>query len=134
VFTSERGTPFTTAGLARMIERAGIEAGFGFKAHPHTLRHACGYVLVNKGHDTRALQAYLGHRNIHHRSLHRDVADAVQGLLARLIVTPAAREAAVTIRRCHWGLLADRIHRQRAPGGSHSSVAVPARFQLNAQS
>jgi type 1 fimbriae regulatory protein FimB/type 1 fimbriae regulatory protein FimE len=66
VFTSERGTPFTTAGFARMIERAGIEAKFGFKAHPHMLRHACGYALANKGHDTRALQAYLGHRNIQH--------------------------------------------------------------------
>jgi integrase len=26
VFTSERGTPFTTAGFARMVERAGTEA------------------------------------------------------------------------------------------------------------
>jgi integrase len=66
VFTSERSTPFTTAGLARMIERAGIEAELGFKAHPHMLRHACGYALANKGHDTRALQAYLGHKNIQH--------------------------------------------------------------------
>ena len=59
VFTSERGSPFTTAGFARMIERC-------FKAHPHKLRHACGFALANKGHDTRALQAYLGHRNIQH--------------------------------------------------------------------
>jgi site-specific recombinase XerD len=66
VFTSERGTPFTTAGFARMIERAGAEARLAFKAHPHMLRHACGYALANKGHDTRALQAYLGHRNIQH--------------------------------------------------------------------
>jgi site-specific recombinase XerD len=28
------------------------------------LRHACGYALANRGHDTRSLQAYLGHRNI----------------------------------------------------------------------
>ena len=66
VFTSERGSPFTTAGFARMVERAGSEAKLGFKAHPHMLRHACGYALANKGHDTRALQAYLGHRNIQH--------------------------------------------------------------------
>lgn len=66
VFTSERGTPFTTAGFARMVERAGIEAEFGFKAHPHMLRHACGYALANRGHDTRSVQAYLGHKNIVH--------------------------------------------------------------------
>ena len=65
-FTSERGAPFSTAGFARMIERAGIEAKLGFKAHPHMLRHACGYALANRGHDTRALQAYLGHKNIQH--------------------------------------------------------------------
>jgi integrase len=66
VFTSERGSPFTTAGFARMVERTGGAAGLGFKAHPHMLRHACGFALANKGHDTRALQAYLGHRNIQH--------------------------------------------------------------------
>ena len=66
VFTSERGAPFATAGFARMVERAGVEAKLGFKVHPHMLRHACGYALANRGHDTRALQAYLGHKNIQH--------------------------------------------------------------------
>jgi type 1 fimbriae regulatory protein FimB/type 1 fimbriae regulatory protein FimE len=76
VFTSERGTPFTTAGFARMIERAGDEAKFGFKPHPHMLRHACGYALANKGHDTRALQAYLGHRNIQHTVRYTELSPA----------------------------------------------------------
>jgi type 1 fimbriae regulatory protein FimB/type 1 fimbriae regulatory protein FimE len=66
VFVSERGDPFSNAGFARMVERAGAEAKLAFKAHPHMLRHACGYALANKGHDTRALQAYLGHKNIQH--------------------------------------------------------------------
>ena len=66
VFTSERGAPFTRAGFAKMIARAGVEAGFKFGVHPHMLRHACGYALANRGHDTRALQAYLGHKNIQH--------------------------------------------------------------------
>src|SRR5215475_4236591 len=66
VFTSERGSPFTTAGFARLVERAGTAAELRFKAHPHMLRHACGFALANKGHDTRALQAYLGHKNIQH--------------------------------------------------------------------
>jgi integrase len=66
VFTSERGSPFTTAGFARLVERAGAVAKLGFKTHPHMLRHACGFALANKGHDTRALQAYRGHKNIQH--------------------------------------------------------------------
>ena len=39
-----------------MVERAGVEAKLGFKAHPHMLRHACGFALANKGHDTRAFR------------------------------------------------------------------------------
>ena len=49
-----------------MIERAGEAAELAFKANPHMLRHACGFALANKGQDTRARQAYLGHRNIQH--------------------------------------------------------------------
>jgi hypothetical protein len=38
----------------------------------HVLRHACGYKLANDGHDTRSLQAYLGHCNIqNYHALHR---------------------------------------------------------------
>jgi site-specific recombinase XerD len=64
VFVSERGTPFATAGFARMMERAGVAAGRGLKLHPHMLRHPYGYALANAGLDTRSLQAYLGHSNI----------------------------------------------------------------------
>jgi integrase len=74
VFTSERGSPFTTAGFARLVERAGAAAGLRFKAHPHMLRHACGFALANKGHDTRALQAYLGHKNIQHTVRYTELA------------------------------------------------------------
>ena len=74
VFTSERGSPFTTAGFARLVERAGAAAGFKFKAHPHMLRHACGFALANRGHDTRALQAYMGHRNIQHTVRYTELA------------------------------------------------------------
>ena len=37
-----------------------------FPIHPHMLRHAYGFKLANDGHDTRALQHYLGHKNIQH--------------------------------------------------------------------
>jgi hypothetical protein len=50
---SERGTRFTTAGCARLLERAAE-----IKVHPHMLRHACGFKLANDGKDTRSLQAY----------------------------------------------------------------------------
>jgi site-specific recombinase XerD len=47
-----------------MIERAAAGAGLELKAHPHMLRHACGYALANNGHGTRAIQGWLGHRSI----------------------------------------------------------------------
>jgi type 1 fimbriae regulatory protein FimB/type 1 fimbriae regulatory protein FimE len=56
--------------LARLgretFARLGAAARFSFAVHPHMLRHACGFQLANKGIDTRALQAYLGHKNIQH--------------------------------------------------------------------
>jgi integrase len=64
VFVTERGSPFSRAGFAKLIERAGEAAGLPFPVHAHMLRHACGYALANKGVDTRTLQAYLGHRSI----------------------------------------------------------------------
>src|SRR3984893_10422129 len=57
VFVSERGAPFSTAGFARLLERAAETARLEIKAHPHMLRHACGFKLANDGVDTRALQA-----------------------------------------------------------------------------
>jgi site-specific recombinase XerD len=66
VFVSERGAPFSTEGFARMLQRAAKAARLSIKAHPHMLRHACGYKLANDGRDTRSIQGYLGHRNIQH--------------------------------------------------------------------
>jgi type 1 fimbriae regulatory protein FimB/type 1 fimbriae regulatory protein FimE len=66
VFSMERGGPLTDSGVRKVIARAGEEAKLGFPVHPHMLRHACGYKLANDGHDTRAIQHYLGHRNIVH--------------------------------------------------------------------
>lgn len=42
--------------------------------HPHMLRHACGYKLANDGHDTRAIQHYLGHKNIVHTVRYTELA------------------------------------------------------------
>ncbi len=48
------------------MSRAGEKAGIPFPVHPHMLRHGTGYKLANDGYDTRAIQHYLGHRNIQH--------------------------------------------------------------------
>jgi site-specific recombinase XerD len=55
IFVTERGAPFSVSGLAKLIERAGIEAKIPFKVHAHMLRHACGYAQANKGTDMHRL-------------------------------------------------------------------------------
>lgn len=65
IFISRRGVGFRQQAY-RIIRDAGIEAGTVTQTHPHMLRHACGYELVERGADTRLIQDYLGHRNIRH--------------------------------------------------------------------
>lgn len=66
VFVTERKGPLTTSTVRKLVTRAGMKAKVGFPVHPHMLRHACGFKLANDGQDTRALQHYLGHKNIQH--------------------------------------------------------------------
>jgi type 1 fimbriae regulatory protein FimB/type 1 fimbriae regulatory protein FimE len=74
VFVTERGGPMTDSNVRKMIARAGELARMPFPVHPHMLRHACGYKLANDGHDTRAIQHYLGHRNITHTTRYTELA------------------------------------------------------------
>ncbi len=66
VFNTDRKGPIAAASVRKIVAKAGELAGLGFPVHPHMLRHACGYKLANDGHDTRAIQQYLGHKNITH--------------------------------------------------------------------
>jgi type 1 fimbriae regulatory protein FimB/type 1 fimbriae regulatory protein FimE len=75
VFATERGGPFTSsAAVNRLIKRIGSRAKLPFPVHAHMLRHACGYALANAGHDTRALQDWLGHKNIQHTVRYTELA------------------------------------------------------------
>jgi site-specific recombinase XerD len=74
VFVSERGAPMAPKSFHALIQRLGERASMPFAIHPHMLRHGCGFALANKGHDTRALQAWLGHRNIQHTVRYTELA------------------------------------------------------------
>ncbi len=66
VFLGERGEPLTAPAVQRLLTRLGAVAGLDIKVHPHQLRHACGYFLINAGYSTRFVQDFLGHRDIRH--------------------------------------------------------------------
>jgi integrase len=73
VFTTERGGPISSSSILKIITRAGKlargkdgESLISFKVHPHMLRHSCGYWLNEQGQGIRAIQDWLGHKNIRH--------------------------------------------------------------------
>lgn len=74
VFSTERKGPLTASTVRHIVKRAGQKAKIEFPVHPHMLRHACGYKLANDGHDTRAIQHYLGHKNITHTVRYTELA------------------------------------------------------------
>jgi type 1 fimbriae regulatory protein FimB len=65
-FISERRRPLSRKTAWLMIRDYGEKADLSVEAHPHMLRHACGFALADQGADTRLIQDYLGHRNIQH--------------------------------------------------------------------
>jgi integrase len=63
VFTTERGGPLSVRALQYIVAEAGKLAGVAeHLAHPHALRHAAGYSLINNDVDVRLVQEFLGHK------------------------------------------------------------------------
>ncbi|MFV0547707.1 MAG: tyrosine-type DNA invertase [Limnobaculum xujianqingii] len=70
LFLSQKGNRLSRQRIYDILRDCGRRAGLDVNAHPHMLRHACGYALADKGMDTRLIQDYLGHRNIQHTVLY----------------------------------------------------------------
>lgn len=66
LFTSVKGQRLSRQWVFKLSRKYGRLGGLTIDLHPHMLRHACGYALAEQGLDTRLIQDYLGHRNIHH--------------------------------------------------------------------
>ena len=73
VFTSLPGGPLTIRTIHSVVAEAGKRAGIEFPVHPHMLRHVTGFYLANTGQDMRAIQLYLGHKNIQHTARYTDL-------------------------------------------------------------
>ncbi|EBR2462733.1 DNA recombinase, partial [Salmonella enterica subsp. enterica serovar Abony] len=66
LFISRSGCPLSRQQFYNILTKISQNSGISVSAHPHMLRHACGYALADNGADTRLIQDYLGHRNISH--------------------------------------------------------------------
>jgi integrase len=63
VFSTERGGPLSVRTLQYIVAEAGKIAGLPEElSHPHALRHAAGYALINNDVDVRLVQEFLGHK------------------------------------------------------------------------
>ncbi len=56
LFVSERRLPLSRKTAWVLIRDYGERAGLSLPAHPHMLRHACGFALADQGADTRLIQ------------------------------------------------------------------------------
>lgn len=65
-FVSEQRTPLHRSTVNLLLQKYSAAASLPLRAHPHMLRHACGFALAGQGADTRLIQDYLGHRKIEH--------------------------------------------------------------------
>jgi type 1 fimbriae regulatory protein FimB len=65
-FVSEQRTPLHRSSVNYALREFSEAAALPLRAHPHMLRHACGFALADHGADTRLIQDYLGHRTIQH--------------------------------------------------------------------
>src|SRR5271168_2944963 len=65
-FVSEQRQPLHRSTVNLALRKYSAAASLPLLAHPHMLRHACGFALADQGADTRLIQDYLGHRNIQH--------------------------------------------------------------------
>jgi type 1 fimbriae regulatory protein FimB len=62
LFVSEQRKPLNRVSVWYLIK--GLAGEAGIEAHPHSLRHSCGYDLVNKGHDVRLIGSFMCHKSI----------------------------------------------------------------------
>jgi type 1 fimbriae regulatory protein FimB len=70
-FISAHRKPLHRSTVNLLLETCSAAASLPFVAHPHMLRHACGFALADQGADTRLIQDYLGHRKIEHTVKYR---------------------------------------------------------------
>ncbi|HDJ1440189.1 TPA: tyrosine-type recombinase/integrase [Serratia rubidaea] len=70
LFLSNRGSRLSRQRIYWLIRNYSQAANLEVNAHPHMLRHGCGYALADRGIDTRLIQDYLGHRNIQNTVLY----------------------------------------------------------------
>jgi type 1 fimbriae regulatory protein FimB/type 1 fimbriae regulatory protein FimE len=74
IFITERKFSLVAGTVRKMVKRAGEKSGLPFPMHPHMLRHSTGFKLANDQQNTRAIQHYMGNKNIQHNVRYTELA------------------------------------------------------------
>lgn len=69
VFKTERDTAVSVNGFQKMFAKFS-EMALSVKWNAHSLRHGCGTTLIDRGHDLRTVQVFLGHKNIQNTTVY----------------------------------------------------------------
>ena len=64
LFISQRGGPMSTSAIRARLTRLVTKLGLGTHISPHMLRHSVATQLVSSSGDLRAVQEFLGHKNL----------------------------------------------------------------------
>src|ERR1039457_4118138 len=84
-FVSERRKPLHRSTVNLLLRTYSKAAALPLLAHPHMLRHACGFALTDQGADTRLIQDYLGaSEHSAHRQVHGHQSGTVREALASM--------------------------------------------------
>ena len=75
LFVSQKKTILHRNSVRDLVKQLSAFAYLDDDITPHSLRHACGYALVNKGVDTRTIQEYLGHKNIQNTVIYTEISE-----------------------------------------------------------
>ncbi len=65
-FVTQQRKPLHRSTVNLLMQIYSKAASLPLLAHPHMLRHACGFAFADQGADTRLIQDCLAHRNIQH--------------------------------------------------------------------
>ncbi|MFZ2960532.1 MAG: tyrosine recombinase [Candidatus Ozemobacteraceae bacterium] len=64
LFLNKSGTPLSTRGVARLLDKYVRQTAMLRKVNPHALRHSFATALLDGGADLRAVQEMLGHASL----------------------------------------------------------------------
>lgn len=89
VFADAFGKPIKRLTFYRWFRKACLEAGIAKdKAHPHVLKHALGYALIEANVSLPIIQKALGHKNISSTVIYAEPSEKVVGDVLTKIFSP----------------------------------------------